>query len=119
MLVNPDKVYLGTAEGDFKKRYYKHKNSYRDKRYTNDISLSKYIWEIKEKYRENAFLKWSIVKRVPPYSSITKKCLLCLLEKLEIVYYPDDLTIFKCFRVIFSLKKKNIKFPLSFNLYFL
>ena len=88
MLVNPDKVYLGTAEGDFKKRYYKHQNSYRDKRYTNDISLSKYIWEIKEKYRENAFLKWSIVKRVPPYSSITKKCLLCLLEKLEIVYYP-------------------------------
>ena len=30
----------------------------------------------------------------------------------------DDLTIFKCFRVIFSLKKKTIQFPLSFNLYF-
>ena len=30
----------------------------------------------------------------------------------------DDLTIFKCFRVIFFLKKKTIKFPLSFNLYF-
>ena len=26
--------------------------------------------------------------------------------------------IFKCFRVIFSLKKKTIQFPLSFNLYF-
>ena len=31
----------------------------------------------------------------------------------------NDLTIFKCFRVVFSLKKKTIKFPLSFNLYFL
>ena len=30
----------------------------------------------------------------------------------------DDLTIFKCFIVIFSLKKKTIQFPLSFNLYF-
>ena len=30
----------------------------------------------------------------------------------------DDLTFFKCFRVMFSLKKKTIQFPLSFNLYF-
>ena len=29
-----------------------------------------------------------------------------------------DLTIFKCFRVIFTLKKKTIRFPLSLNLYF-
>ena len=30
----------------------------------------------------------------------------------------DDPIIFKCFRVIFSLKKKTFQFPLSFNLYF-
>ena len=30
----------------------------------------------------------------------------------------DDLTFFKCFRVIFSLKKKTIQFSLSFNHYF-
>ena len=30
----------------------------------------------------------------------------------------DDLIIFKCFTVIFSLKKKIIQFPLSFHLYF-
>ena len=30
----------------------------------------------------------------------------------------DDLTIFKCFRVIFSLKKRIIQFSLSLNLYF-
>ena len=30
----------------------------------------------------------------------------------------NDLMIFKCFRVIFSLKKKTIQFPLSFSLYF-
>ena len=30
----------------------------------------------------------------------------------------DDQTIFKCFRVIFSLKKKTIQYSLSFNLYF-
>ena len=32
--------------------------------------------------------KWSIVKRLSAYSDITKKYLLCLHEKLEIVNYP-------------------------------
>ena len=86
--VNPDKVYLGIAEGDFKNRYHKCTKSFRNKRYTNDTSLSKYIWEIKEKHQGNPSLKWSIVKRIPAYSSITKKCLLCLHEKLKIVNYP-------------------------------
>ena len=62
--------------------------SFCDKRHTNDTSLSKYIREIKEKCQENPSLKWSIVKGVPAYSNITKKCLLCLHEKLEIVNYP-------------------------------
>ena len=79
--VNPDKVYLGIAEGDFKKRYYNHTKSFRNKRYTNDTSLSKYIWEIKKKHKENPSLKWSIVKNVPAYSNITKKCLLFIPRK--------------------------------------
>ena len=29
--VNPDKIYVGTAEGNFKKRYYNHKTSFQDK----------------------------------------------------------------------------------------
>ena len=33
-------------------------------------------------------LIWSIAKKVPPYSNIYKKCLLCLHEKLEIINYP-------------------------------
>ena len=35
-------------------------------------------------------LKWSVVKFVPPYSNISKKCLLCLHEKLEIVNFEDQ-----------------------------
>ena len=88
-------IYLGTAEGDFKKRYYSHTTSFRNKRYTNDTSLSNYIWKIKEKHQENPSLKWSIVKMVPAYSYITKKCLLCLHEKLEIVNYPHHRKIVK------------------------
>ena len=34
-------------------------------------------------------LKWSIVKSVPSYSNISKKCLSCLHEKFEIVNFED------------------------------
>jgi len=87
--VKPIKAYLGTAEGDFKKRHYNHKKSFKNKGYRNETTLSKYIWEIREKYHEEPVLKWSIIRSVPGYSNITKKCLLCLHEKYEILHYPD------------------------------
>ena len=40
---HPQKVYLGTKEGEFKQRYYNHKKSFRNQNYANDTSLSKYI----------------------------------------------------------------------------
>ena len=47
--VNEDKAYLGTA-GEFKQRFYNHKKSFKSKRYSNEKTLSKNIWDIKEKY---------------------------------------------------------------------
>ena len=88
--VNPDKVYLRTAEGEFKKRHYNHNKSFRHRSYANKTTLSKYVWEIKEKYNEMSSLKWSVVKSVPGYSNISKRCLLCLHEKFEIVNYPNQ-----------------------------
>ena len=88
--VNPNKIYLETAEGNFKKRYYNHKTSFKNREKANDTTLSKYVWEVKDKYKETPSLKWSIVKSVPGYSNITKKCLLCLYEKLEIINYPNQ-----------------------------
>ena len=67
---NPNKVYLGTAEGYFKIRYNSHKKSFRHRKYGNDTTLSKYVWEMKDKYNEMPSLKWSIVKSIPGYSNI-------------------------------------------------
>ena len=44
----PNKVCLGTAECDFKKRFYNHRNSFNNEGSTNDPTLSKDIWELKE-----------------------------------------------------------------------
>ena len=45
---------------------------------------------MKDKYNEMPSLKWSIVKSIPGYSNISKRCLLCLHEKYEIINYPNQ-----------------------------
>ena len=87
---HPRKVYLGTAEDDFKQRYYNHKKSFRNRKYATETSLSKHIWEMKDKHSINPNLMWCIVKSVPGYSNISKRCMLCLHEKYEILNYPDQ-----------------------------
>ena len=87
---HPRKAYLGTAEGEFKQRFYNHKKSFKNRRYANETSLSAYMWEMKDKYNIIPELKWYIVKTVPGYSNITKRCMLCLHEKYEILNYPDQ-----------------------------
>ena len=48
---------------------------------------------LEKKYNEEPVLKWSIVRTVPGYSNISKRCLLCLYEKFEILHYsnPENL----------------------------
>ena len=44
---HPDKVYLGTAEGDFKKRYNNCISSFKNETLMNKTTLEKYVWEQK------------------------------------------------------------------------
>ena len=85
-----DKVYLGTAEGDFKKRYYNHISSFKNETQMNKTTLAKYGWEQKQRHTITPTLKWYIVKSVPSYSNITKSCMLCLHKKFEILTYPNQ-----------------------------
>ena len=90
----PDKVYLGTAEEDFKKRYYNHISSFKNDTQTNKPTLAKYVWEQNQTHNITPTLKWYIVKSMPSYSNITKSCMLCLHEKFEILTYPNqDITV--------------------------
>ena len=87
---HPDKVYLGTAEGDFKKRYYNHISSFKNETQMNKTTLAKYVWEQKHRHNITLTLKWYIVESVPSYSNITKSCVLCLQEKFEILTCPNQ-----------------------------
>ena len=85
----PQQAYIGISENEWKKRYYNHSKSFQNKRYKNETSLSSYVWKIKKETRQMPTLTWSVVRTVPPYSNTTKKCALCLHEKLEIPMYLD------------------------------
>jgi hypothetical protein len=89
----PKKVYIGLTEGEWKTRYNNHKSSFKNKIYQKATALSCYVWDLKSKFNETPTLSWSILKSVPPYSNISKKCHLCLNEKLAIISYskPEEL----------------------------
>ena len=83
------KTNLGTAKSDFKKQFYNHKKSINNETTGNEITLSEYIWELKEtSISKTSTLVWSIAKKVPPYLNASKKCLLWISEKLGIPNYP-------------------------------
>ena len=88
--IEPFKYYIGISKGEWKGRYNVHGTSFRHEKYEHDTLLSKYVWESKRSINEFPNLKWSILKTAPSYNNISKRCLLCLNEKLAIVTYPDD-----------------------------
>ena len=84
-----EKVYFGSCETTFKKRFSNHRKSFNLKQYKNERELSNEIWRIKNS-GHHPKVKWEIVKKCVPYSPQTKRCLLCLNEKLEIAAYKEQ-----------------------------
>ena len=87
---HPDKAFLGTSEGDFTERYYKHVSSLKNETQINKTTLAKYVWKLKQRYNITPTLKWYIAKSVPSYSNVIKSCMLCLHKKFEILTYTNQ-----------------------------
>ena len=84
----PRNIYFGLVEEKSKQRYYKHKKSFNHKGYSHETTFcSSYVWHLKETLDVTLNLKWSVVRCATPYLNISKKCLLCLYEKLVIITY--------------------------------
>ena len=83
------KTYIGISEPAFKKRFTVHEHTFNNRGTPNDTSLSKYIWSLKDAGISDYSIRWSILRRAAGYSKSTKKCGLCLAEKLLICEFPD------------------------------
>ena len=84
-----ENVYFGSCETAFKKWFSNHKKSYNLKQYKNETKLSNETWWIKNSGHHSK-VKWETVKKCVPNSPQTKRCLLCLNEKLEIAAYEEQ-----------------------------
>ena len=80
----PGKDYIGLTEGTFKQRFYNHQLSFRNTNYAKSTELSKHIWSLKGERRDYR-IKWTIVTSAAPYNNVSKRCNLCLTEKLKII----------------------------------
>ena len=78
-----DFPYYGSTGGTFKKRYDGHTSSFRHSDKRNDTELAKFVWELKDR-KIPYTIEWSIVTTAHPYVGSSRKCDLCLTEKMYI-----------------------------------
>ena len=81
-------TYIGMTGPPFIKRYRNHLSSFKLKHKETDSELSKYIWQLKEKglsYKT----KWKILDRAKTFSSISRTCKLCTLERFYLITRKD------------------------------
>ena len=81
----PDKICTGLATGFWKERYANHVKSFRHSKYSRDTRLSTYLWKLKDTDNQMPKLQWSVMKKSSAYSNISKRCMICLNEKLAII----------------------------------
>ena len=101
-----EKTYIGATEQTFKKRFLKHKDSILKESLKSATSLSKYVWELKKK-GSSFSIKWSIVKKCALYRCGTRRCDVCLSEKLSILLENKTNSIKKHFELIKKCRHNN------------
>ena len=105
------KIYIGSTETPFKDRYANHLMSFRHEKYGNRTELSKYIWDLKLEGKIFR-VSWDILRKAPAYSNLSKRCDLCLTEKLMIISADKSTLLNKRSELISKCRHQN-KFYLS------
>ena len=101
-----EKLYKGISEPPFKKRFKNHEKSFNHKEYMNDSALSQEVWKIKEKGGSYQ-ITWNIVRKCPGYNPETKRCILCLSEKLDIAQHEGSDLLNKRSEIISKCRHQN------------
>ena len=78
-------TYVGLAGGLFKFRMANHAQSCKNINNRKQSKLSEYIWDLKSKGIENFILKWSVLAHESGFNRKSRRCQLCIREKVEIL----------------------------------
>ena len=100
------KSYIGLTEGPFKQRYNNHTLSFRDRKRENSTELSKYVWKLKDEHTSYK-IHWTILAKAAAYNNKTKRCNLCLTEKLHIIRADTSTLLNKRSELISKCRHEN------------
>ena len=106
-----DQVYTGLTEGTFKQRFNNHQHSMRHQKYRTSTELSKFVWNLKDN-NTPYHIDWPVHKRANAYSNKTKRCSLCLAEKLAISQARKSSSLNKRSELVSKCRHEN-KYYLS------
>ena len=104
-------AYNGMSEPPFRQIFASHLTSLCHPRYRNSTEMSKHVWNLKEQEKDFS-IAWRIIERARPYDNISKRCGLCLAEKLRIITSKDPPILNSGTELISKCRHAN-KFKLS------
>ena len=94
-----NKIHYGISEFKFKWRYANHRKSFKNRNYKTGTELPNEVWKLK-KQKKNADISWEILGIHQLYDTSTKRCMLCLNEKLAIALHKEGNMLNKCTEII-------------------
>ena len=100
------KIYYGVCETAFKRRYANHKKTFNNIIHQTDTELSNEYWNIISG-NKTSNISWEILGTHKSYNQISKRCLLCLNEKLAIALHKDDNMLNKRSEIISKCRHRN------------
>ena len=98
--------YKRIRENTFKKRYANHKRSFNINRYKNNTKLSAEYWNLKAG-NSNPKVTWTVKNQFSAYNHQSKRCSLCLNEKLEILEDKENNLLNKKSEIISKCRHQN------------
>ena len=94
------------SSNTFKERYRNHIKSFTHKKYSNETELSKHVWHLKQN-KTDFTIKWSIIKKSISYMGGSKRCNLCLEEKISILKEKNNCLLNKRSEIVSACQHKS------------
>ena len=105
-------MYYGLTEGPFKTRYNAHVRSFRKEELRTETALSKHLWDLKAQGVAAPAVRWDVEQRAAPYKCGTRRCDVCLAEKM-VIALADPTTMLNSRSEIVSTCRHRAKFRLD------
>ena len=80
-----EETYIGLWKPPFKSRYGNHKSTFKHSHMRMKTTLAGYIWKLQDEgvpYN----IKWETIATARAFTASSKKCRLCLMEKVKIMH---------------------------------